>query len=69
MTLLIFAIETFFLTMWTYGLRFVYSRLISIQIDAVFSVPGGIFIPLLLCGAAWGRLIGLGVDKLFPIMV
>lgn len=52
MTLLIFSIETFILTCWTYGL----------------SVPGGIFIPLLLTGAAWGRLIGLGVESLFPTM-
>jgi chloride channel 7 len=53
LTLLIFAVEIFFLTMWTYGL----------------SIPGGIFIPLLLCGAAWGRLIGLGVETLFPAIV
>ncbi|KAI6205932.1 Chloride channel protein [Aphelenchoides besseyi] len=51
-TLFVFAIITFVLTTWTYGL----------------SIPGGIFIPLLLCGAAWGRLVGLGVDTLFPNM-
>lgn len=50
MTLLIFATEYFCLSMWTYGL----------------AVPGGIFIPLLLTGAAWGRLIGLGVESVFP---
>ncbi|KAI6191174.1 hypothetical protein M3Y97_00199300 [Aphelenchoides bicaudatus] len=52
-TLLVFSVETFILTMWTYGL----------------SVPGGLFIPLLMCGAAWGRLVGLGVDSLFPTIV
>ncbi|KAI6210761.1 Chloride channel and Cystathionine beta-synthase domain containing protein [Aphelenchoides besseyi] len=51
-TLFVFAIITFVLTTWTYGL----------------SIPGGIFIPLLLCGAAWGRLVGLGIDTLFPNM-
>uniref|UniRef100_A0A0N5AWK8 Chloride channel protein n=1 Tax=Syphacia muris TaxID=451379 RepID=A0A0N5AWK8_9BILA len=49
-TLLIFAVEYFILTLWTYGL----------------SVPSGIFIPSLLTGAAWGRLVGIGVEYLFP---
>lgn len=49
-TLLVFAIEYFILTMWTYGL----------------SVPSGIFIPALLTGAAWGRLFGIAVQYFFP---
>ncbi|KAI6243670.1 Chloride channel protein [Aphelenchoides fujianensis] len=49
-TLIVFAVQTFILTMWTYGL----------------SIPGGIFIPLLLSGAAWGRLVGLGVESFLP---
>ncbi|CEF62539.1 CBS domain and Chloride channel, voltage gated family and Chloride channel, core domain-containing protein [Strongyloides ratti] len=50
LTLLIFSIEYYILTLWTYGL----------------SVPSGIFIPCLLTGAAWGRLFGIGVEMLFP---
>ncbi|KAF8382373.1 clh-6 [Pristionchus pacificus] len=49
-TLLIFAIEYFVLSVWTFGL----------------AVPSGVFIPALLTGAAWGRLFGLGVEKLLP---
>uniref|UniRef100_A0AC35U3Q3 Chloride channel protein n=1 Tax=Rhabditophanes sp. KR3021 TaxID=114890 RepID=A0AC35U3Q3_9BILA len=49
-TLLIFSIEYYILTLWTYGL----------------SVSSGIFIPCLLTGAAWGRLFGIGVERLFP---
>ncbi|KAL3990616.1 Voltage gated chloride channel family protein [Acanthocheilonema viteae] len=49
-TLLIFAVEYYFLSLWTYGL----------------SVPSGIFIPTLLTGAAWGRLIGVIVEYMFP---
>uniref|UniRef100_A0A915CF91 CBS domain-containing protein n=1 Tax=Parascaris univalens TaxID=6257 RepID=A0A915CF91_PARUN len=49
-TLFIFAVEYYILTLWTYGL----------------SVPSGIFIPSLLTGAAWGRLVGIGVERLFP---
>lgn len=49
-TLLYFAIAYYLLTVWTYGL----------------SISGGIFIPCLATGAAWGRLIGLGVQYLFP---
>ncbi|VDM48197.1 unnamed protein product [Toxocara canis] len=49
-TLFIFAVEYYILTLWTYGL----------------SVPSGVFIPTLLTGAAWGRLVGIGVEHLFP---
>ncbi|EFO19166.2 chloride channel protein 7 [Loa loa] len=49
-TLLIFAVEYYFLSLWTYGL----------------SVPSGIFIPTLLTGAAWGRLVGVIVEYMFP---
>ncbi|PAV60642.1 hypothetical protein WR25_14410 isoform B [Diploscapter pachys] len=49
-TLIVFAIEYFVLTLWTFGL----------------AVPGGIFIPALLTGAAWGRLIGIAIEGLFP---
>ncbi|CAD5229172.1 unnamed protein product [Bursaphelenchus okinawaensis] len=52
MTLLVFAVQYFFMTCWVYGL----------------ALPGGVFIPLLLTGAAWGRLIGLGVESVFPTM-
>jgi len=41
-TLGIFFVIYFLLSVWTYGL----------------SVPAGLFIPLLLCGAAWGRMYG-----------
>ncbi|PVD38860.1 hypothetical protein C0Q70_01485 [Pomacea canaliculata] len=40
----------FFLACWTYGL----------------SVPSGLFIPSLLIGAGWGRLVGIGVAAIFP---
>ncbi|KAF7639500.1 Chloride transporter, ClC family [Meloidogyne graminicola] len=50
LTLFVFALEYYILTMWTYGL----------------SVPSGIFIPSLLTGAAWGRLFGAGVQYFFP---
>ncbi|KAI1723101.1 voltage gated chloride channel domain-containing protein [Ditylenchus destructor] len=50
LTLFIFAVEYYFLTLWTYGL----------------AVPSGIFIPSLLTGAAWGRLFGVGVQYFFP---
>ncbi|TKR83019.1 hypothetical protein L596_016676 [Steinernema carpocapsae] len=49
-TVAIFAVEYFILTLWTYGL----------------SVPSGVFIPALLTGAAWGRLVGIGVETMFP---
>ena len=44
-TLLFFAAPYYFLSCWTYGL----------------SVPSGLFIPALLSGAAWGRIIGDGL--------
>ncbi|XP_005096600.1 H(+)/Cl(-) exchange transporter 7 [Aplysia californica] len=43
LTLTIFATGYFFLACWTYGL----------------SVPSGLFIPCLLIGAAWGRIVGV----------
>lgn len=49
-TLVYFAITFYFLTIWTYGL----------------SVSAGIFIPCLATGAAWGRLIGIGVHYIYP---
>ena len=44
----IFAVLYFCLATWTYGL----------------SVPSGLFIPVLLVGAAWGRLVGIGLEHL-----
>jgi H+/Cl- antiporter ClcA len=52
-TLAYFAVSFYFLTIWTYGL----------------SVSAGIFIPCLATGAAWGRLIGIGVQCIFPNVV
>lgn len=52
-TLVYFAISFYLLTIWTYGL----------------SVSAGLFIPCLATGAAWGRLIGLGVQCIFPNVV
>ncbi|KHJ99498.1 chloride transporter, ClC family [Oesophagostomum dentatum] len=49
-TLLIFSVEYYLLTLWTFGL----------------SVPAGVFIPAILTGAAWGRLFGIGVGRIFP---
>ncbi|CAD6191589.1 unnamed protein product [Caenorhabditis auriculariae] len=49
-TLVIFAVEYFLLTLWTFGI----------------AVPSGVFIPALLTGAAWGRLFGIFVEQLFP---
>ena len=46
----LFAITYFFLATWTYGLY----------------VPSGLFVPVILCGAAWGRLFGYGIYSLFP---
>ncbi|XP_045599780.1 H(+)/Cl(-) exchange transporter 7 isoform X2 [Procambarus clarkii] len=40
----------FFLACWTYGL----------------GIPSGLFIPTLLCGAAWGRLVGKLMSLFFP---
>ena len=49
LTLAIFAVMYFCLATWTYGLQ----------------VPSGLFIPLLLTGAAWGRLVGIGLGYAF----
>lgn len=49
-TLSIFCVAYYFLAIWTYGL----------------AIPGGLFIPSLLIGAAWGRLVGLGMSRKFP---
>lgn len=40
----------FLLATWTYGLY----------------VPSGLFVPCILTGAAWGRLFGLALQKIFP---
>ena len=52
-TVLFFCIAYFFLALWTYGL----------------SVPSGLFIPCLLIGAAWGRLVGIFLGLIFPSVV
>ncbi|XP_064641339.1 H(+)/Cl(-) exchange transporter 7-like isoform X2 [Lineus longissimus] len=52
LTLSIFMILYYLLAMWTYGL----------------SVSSGIFIPSLLIGATWGRLVGIGITSAFPSM-
>lgn len=49
-TLLMFVIPYFFLACWTYGLK----------------VPSGLFIPSLLIGAAWGRLVGVVLNTVCP---
>lgn len=48
-----FVIVYFFLAAWTFGL---YSSI-------------GLFIPTLLTGAAWGRLVAIGIYYLFPNIV
>jgi len=53
LSLTLFAFLYFILGCWTYGL----------------SVSSGVFIPALLTGAAWGRLVGMAVMSLFPQMV
>ena len=50
LTVALFGVCYFFLACWTYGL----------------SVPSGLFIPSLLTGAAWGRLVGILIRFLFP---
>ncbi|KAL1486702.1 hypothetical protein MTO96_008775 [Rhipicephalus appendiculatus] len=50
LTLLAFFMVYFLLSCWTYGL----------------SVSSGVFIPTLLVGAVWGRLLGIGVRNMFP---
>lgn len=47
LSLLVFAISFYFFTLITYGV----------------SVPGGVFIPSMLCGAAWGRLLANSVNR------
>jgi len=49
-SVVVFFIFYFLLSCWTYGL----------------SVSSGLFIPSLLTGAAWGRLVGSGLASLFP---
>lgn len=49
-TLAYFALTYYLLTIWTYGL----------------SVSAGLFIPCLVIGAAWGRLMGIGVRFVSP---
>jgi len=49
-SVLIFFAFYFFLSCWTYGL----------------SVSSGLFIPSLLTGAAWGRVVGTGMEYFFP---
>ncbi len=50
----LFALFYFILATWTYGL----------------SVPSGLFIPCLLTGAAWGRLVGILLVTLFgPVSI
>ncbi|XP_065899920.1 H(+)/Cl(-) exchange transporter 7-like [Dysidea avara] len=49
-TLLQFAIVYYILTFWTYGL----------------SVPSGLFVPCILTGAAWGRLLGQTLHGFLP---
>jgi H+/Cl- antiporter ClcA len=53
LTLSLFAFLYFLLACWTYGL----------------SVSSGVFIPCLLTGAAWGRLMGMAAMYVFPTMV
>ncbi|XP_068221966.1 H(+)/Cl(-) exchange transporter 7 isoform X2 [Palaemon carinicauda] len=49
-TLSVFFVCYYFLACWTYGL----------------GIPAGLFIPTLLCGAAWGRIVGKTMATLFP---
>ncbi|XP_076822841.1 H(+)/Cl(-) exchange transporter 7-like isoform X2 [Clavelina lepadiformis] len=50
LTIIIFVFPYFFVACWTYGLQ----------------VPSGLFIPALLIGAAWGRLIGICMNAICP---
>ena len=52
-SLLIFCMVYFLLTCWTYGIV----------------VSSGLFIPCLLIGASWGRLLGIVLYSLFPSQV
>ncbi|CAC5383919.1 CLCN7 [Mytilus coruscus] len=49
-SLAVFTVVLYFLSVWTYGL----------------SVSSGVFIPSLATGAAWGRLVGMGVVDMLP---
>jgi len=49
-TISYFAIVYFCMAVWTYGLK----------------VPTGLFVPTLLTGACWGRLVGIGLNHFFP---
>lgn len=49
-TLVLFVMVYFFVSIWTYGL----------------SVSAGLFIPCLLTGAAWGRVVGIALEIIFP---
>ena len=48
-SILLFFVLYFCLSIWTYGL----------------SISAGVFIPSLLTGAAWGRVVGMGMEHLF----
>ena len=52
-TLIVYCLCVFLLACWTYGLY----------------VPSGLFIPALLVGAAWGRLMGISLNYIFPDVV
>lgn len=49
-TLTLFVLVYFLVSIWTYGL----------------SVSAGLFIPCLLTGAAWGRVVGIALEIIFP---
>ena len=51
LTLSVFCFAYFILAIWTYGI----------------AIPSGIFIPSILIGAAWGRLVGIGMNLIFPV--
>lgn len=52
-SLAVFVVFYFMLSCWTFGL----------------ATSNGLFIPSLLTGAAWGRLISVGLSQVFPAMV
>lgn len=52
-TILSFALVYYFLSVWTYGVN----------------ISAGLFIPNLLIGAAWGRLIGETINGISPMFV
>lgn len=49
-TIILFAMAYYILSIWTYGIN----------------VSAGLFIPNLLIGSAWGRLIGVYLRNTFP---